>query len=134
MAEIDSFIGTGWSFPPRFDLREASVAMSSGELDIHQSLEILFTTSLGERIMNPKYGCSLKESLYEPMNTGLIAYIKNLLETAILYHEARIDAEKIEVQADASAGVLHISVAYRIRGTNSRFNFVYPLYLQEANG
>ena len=134
MAEQDSFIGTGWSFPPRFDLREATVVMSNGELDIHQSLEILFTTSLGERIMNPKYGCSLKASLYESMNTGLIAYIKNLLETAILYHEARIDAEKIEVQADANAGVLNISIDYRIRGTNSRFNFVYPFYLQEANG
>ncbi len=68
--------------------------------DIQRSLEIIFSTALGERIMNPTFGCALDEMVFEPMNTGKLAYLANLLKTAILYHEPRIDAEQIEVRPD----------------------------------
>ena len=128
------FVGTGWSFPPSFNLGLGKVDMATGEEDIRQSLQIIFSTRLGERIMNPRFGCSLQETLFEPMNSSLIAYLQNLIETAILYHEPRIDAESVIVENDATEGRLLIVIDYKIRGTNSRFNFVYPFYLQEASG
>lgn len=128
------FVGTGWSFPPSFNLGQGTVDMATGEEDIRQSLQIIFSTRLGERIMNPRFGCSLQETLFEPMNSSLIAYLQNLIETAILYHEPRIDAESVIVENDATEGRLLIVIDYKIRGTNSRFNFVYPFYLQEASG
>ena len=48
-----TFLGTGWSFPPEFSKNEKRVKMTSGEEDIKKSLEILLTTSLGERVMLP---------------------------------------------------------------------------------
>ncbi|HWR82080.1 MAG TPA: GPW/gp25 family protein [Candidatus Deferrimicrobium sp.] len=123
------FLGTGWSFPPAFDRALAQVKMTTGVEDIKRSLEIIFTTALGERIMNPKFGCSLNDRLFEPMDSSGVAYIKNLLKTAILYHEPRIDADKIDVQPNAPEGVLWISIDYTVRESNSRFNFVYPFYL-----
>jgi phage baseplate assembly protein W len=125
MAIEDPFIGRGWSFPPAFSKQEAGVSMSTGILDIEQSLGIIFTTVLGERIMNPLFGCSLEDSVFEVMNTSRIAYIENQVRTAILYHEPRIEP-------DQNAGLLLIGVGYKVRGSNSRFNFVYPYYLQEA--
>lgn len=130
----DPFLGTGWSFPPTFDRSHAEVKMTSGVEDIERSLEIIFTTALGERIMNPAFGCSLADMAFEPMNTGRVTYVVNLLETAILYHEPRIDAETIEVQPDAQEGILWIRVEYQVRGANSRFNFVYPFYLDTPGG
>ena len=129
----EPFLGTGWSFPPTFNSNKiAAVEMTSGIEDIEKSLEIIFTTSLGERIMNPKFGCNLEDMVFEPMNTSRLAYINNLLKTAILYHEPRIDADRIDLQPDPTEGVLLISIDYRVRGTNSRFNFVYPFYLAEG--
>jgi hypothetical protein len=128
MAIEDPFIGTGWSFPPAFDRRIAGAAMSSGISDIEESLRILFTTRLGERIMNPSYGCALDGDLFEPMNTSRISYLESLIRTAIVYHEPRIDADNVKVEPDSLAGILNVSVSYRVRGANSRFNFVYPYY------
>ncbi|MBI1181880.1 MAG: hypothetical protein GC201_15140 [Alphaproteobacteria bacterium] len=128
----DPFIGTGWSFPPSFDKKAAAVTMSSGIRDIEESLRIIFTTALGERIMNPLFGCALDDSVFEVMNASRLAYIENLIRTAIIYHEARIDADQVTVEPDQVAGLLLIGVGYKVRGSNSRFNFVYPYYLNEG--
>jgi phage baseplate assembly protein W len=129
----DPFLGTGWSFPPTFDAGLAEVEMTSGVADIEKSLEIIYTTALGERIMNPAFGCSLEDMVFEPMNTSRITYIENLLRTAILYHEPRIDADKIEVIPDDFEGILLIKIGYTVRTTNSRFNFVYPYYMNPTS-
>lgn len=133
MASKDDIIGTGWSFPPQFDYDRATLTLSTGTDDIHESLFIIFTTALGERVMQPKFGCSLDSMLMEPMNTSTLGYIQHLLETAILYHEPRIDAESINLDVESSPGELRIEVVYTVRGTNSRFNQVFPFYLVEGD-
>ncbi|SDN27093.1 GPW/gp25 family protein [Pseudomonas jinjuensis] len=132
MALEDPFIGSGWSFPPAFDKKAASVSMSSGIRDIEESLRIIFSTAFGERIMNPLFGCALDSSVFEVMNASRIAWLENLIRTAIIYHEARIDADQITVEPDQPAGRLLIAIGYKVRGSNSRFNFVYPYYLNEG--
>ncbi len=106
--------------------------MTADEADINGSLAILLTTSLGERIMQPTYGCNLRDLLFEPLDTALQAYIKDLVETAILYHEPRIRLENIILRPLQEEGRLEITVDYRIKNTNSRFNFVYPFYIREG--
>ena len=49
-----TFLGTGWSFPPKFNKKSKRVEMISDVKDIKSSLEILLSTRLGERIMVPK--------------------------------------------------------------------------------
>lgn len=132
MAIEDPFIGTGWSFPPAFDKQTAGVTLSIGVDDINESLRIIFTTRLGERIMNPQFGCTLDDHVFNAMNTSRLSYIENLIRTAIIYHEPRIDADQITVEPDHATGMLLIVVGYNVRGSNSRFNFVYPYYLNEG--
>ena len=131
MAIEDSFIGTGWSFPPAFDESAGGVDMSTGIRDIEESLRIIFTTRMGERIMNPMFGCALDDSLFDPMNESRVSFLEKQIRTAILYHEPRIDADTISVQPDHAEGRLMIGVGYKVRGANSRFNFVYPYYLSD---
>lgn len=133
----NSFLGRGWSFPPSFDKTVGRVNMVSDEEDINQSLNILLSTSLGERVMQPTYGCNLADFQFEPLNVGLIGYLKDLVENAILYFEPRIIVENIQVTEvdsfDLIEGKFTISVDYLIDGTNSRYNYVYDFYLREAN-
>jgi phage baseplate assembly protein W len=104
--------------------------MVKDEEDIQESLSILLSTTIGERVMQPRYGCNLKQFLFEPLNASIEAYIKKLVEEAILYFEPRIDP--LGVSLDAEDGKLEITVDYKIRATNSRSNFVYPFYIQEG--
>ena len=132
MAGKIPFLGTGWAFPPTFDKAKKTVLMTSDEDDINCSLEILLSTSLGERIMQPTYGCDLKPLLFDPIDTSLKAYMKDLIKTAILYHEPRIKLNNIKLEDRPNDGVIEISLEYTIRSTNSRYNFVYPFYLNEG--
>ncbi|MEO8568595.1 MAG: GPW/gp25 family protein [Ginsengibacter sp.] len=134
---FNSFLGTGWAFPPAFDPEAATVEMVSDYKDIEQSLNILLSTSLGERVMQPDYGCNLTDYIFESLNSTLIGIIKHNVENAILYYEPRIVAENVEVTAadsfDLIEGKFTITVEYSIPQTNSRFNYVYDYYLNEAS-
>lgn len=134
MEETKSFLGRGWSFPPEFNKGTQAVKMLEDEADIESSLEILLSTRLGERVMVPKYGCNLDELLFKPLNLTVKTYVIDLIKTAILYYEPRIDVTKIEIDpSDELNGVLLIKIEYIIRTTNSRKNMVYPYYKEEGN-
>lgn len=134
MSSGNSFLGTGWSFPPSFSKNGADVEMVSGVEDIHQSLQILLSTRVGERIMQEDYGCDLSSVLFEEMDQGLINSITSLVSDAILYHEPRIKLDSLDVsESKTQQGLLLISIEYTVQSTNSRFNMVYPFYLNEAS-
>ncbi|MBS1596992.1 MAG: GPW/gp25 family protein [Bacteroidetes bacterium] len=135
---FNSFLGVGWSFPPTFDNQTGQVEMVSDVDDINQSLDILLSTSLGERVMQPDYGCNLNDYMFESLNNSLIGIIKHHVENAILFYEPRIVAQNVDVTAadssDLIEGKFTITVEYVIPETNSRFNYVYDYYLNEATG
>lgn len=133
MAERNSFIGTGWSFPPTFSKGEGKVRMATEEDDINQSLEILFSTMIGERVMQPRYGCDLHQFLYEPIDTSMISYMREIIRDAILYFEPRIKLLDLYLEPFENEGRIDITIEYEIKGTNSRFNYVYPFYLEEGS-
>lgn len=128
----NSFLGTGWAFPPTFTRGPQSVVMVRDEEDIRQSLEILLTTSIGERFLRPDYGCDLRRYVFEPLDEGLVAYIRDLVDNAILYHEPRVRLLDLTLTTQADEGTLLIELTYVIRSTNSRKNFVFPFYKDEG--
>lgn len=129
-----SFLGRGWGFPPEFNRATKAVGMLEDEADIKSSLEILLSTRLGERVMVPDYGCNLDELLFKPLTLTLKTFVIDLIKTAILYYEPRIDLNKIDIDpTDELEGVLLINLDYTVRATNSRKNMVYPFYKAEGN-
>jgi phage baseplate assembly protein W len=128
-----SFLGTGWSFPPEFGPGGAEVALVSDVEDVHQSLAILFATRLGERPMQESFGCNLDALLFEEIDQGLVNRINSMINDAILQHETRIELRDLDVTQDPDdAAVLRIQLEYAVLGTNSRYNMVFPFYLNEA--
>jgi phage baseplate assembly protein W len=132
----NSFLGKGWAFPPTFNLATGEVEMVSDEEDIRQSLHILLSTSLGERVMQPDYGCNLNDYIFEDLSSTMIGCIKERVANSILYYEPRIVVESIDVTSSGSVDNLEgrflIELTYSIPGTNSRFNYVYDFYKNEA--
>jgi phage baseplate assembly protein W len=129
----NDFLGRGWSFPPTFDRRSGQVVMAEYEQDVEQSLHVLFSTSLRERILLPGYGCTLQDHVFDPIDATLFTHLQDLIGRAILYFEPRIVVDAIEVEADKdNSGQVNILLAYTVRQTNTRSNIVYPFYLAEA--
>ena len=127
------FLGTGWTFPPTFDRHVAAVHMSSDELNIRQCLWVLFSTSIGERIMQATYGSSLGLRVFDDLTTTVINAICSNIRKAVLDWEPRIEVLTIDITEMASSdGRLAISIDYLVRRTNSRSNLVFPFYLSEA--
>lgn len=132
-ADDRPFLGRGWSFPPTFDRDIPGVRMLEQEADVVSSLHILLSTARGERIMVPQYGCNLDELVFENLDVRMRTLMADKVESAILYHEPRIDLEKVSVTDDpAEQGRVLIGVIYRVRATNSRYNFVFPYYRDEG--
>lgn len=130
-----AFLGRGWSFPPTFDRAVGGVRMLEQEADIVSSLEILLGTARGERIMVPQYGCNLDELVFEALDTRMRTLMADKIESAILYHEPRIELESVRLSDDPVStleGRVLIEITYRVKTTNSRFNFVFPFYRDEG--
>jgi phage baseplate assembly protein W len=127
------FLGRGWSFPPTFDQNIKTVEMAENVEDIRQSLTILLSTIVGERVMNVSYGCNLEPYVFESMDTTTITILKDKIITSILFFESRIEVEDINMDTgNQLEGFLLIEITYRIKSTNARYNFVYPFYSTEA--
>jgi uncharacterized protein len=131
--EKESFLGTGWAFPPTFNTVKATNQMVADEYDIVQSLTILLSTKLKERVMRSDYGCDLSPLLYESITVTLLTKIRGIIENAILMYEPRIDLIEVDfTMDDTNNGVVNIDIIYKVRATNSRKNHVFPFYLEEG--
>ena len=128
-----TFLGQGWAFPPRFDTGSKVLALTHDEEDVRQSLYILLHTEPGERIMNPEYGCPLRQFLFETPTLTRLTQLQQVVERAILRFEPRVIAGKVRANTEQiNDGLLLLEVDYTVRTINSRHNVVYPFYYQEA--
>lgn len=136
MADNPQFLGKGWAFPVTFHNQGRGVSMAEAEDDIRQSLDILLSTSLGERVLRPAFGWKRDALMFEPLSTSFGSYLAREIENAILFYEARIDLNRVDFEnAVDQSGLILIRLDYTVRATNSRTNLVYPFYLdhQETN-
>jgi len=136
MENEKSFLGTGWAFPPGISKFAATgdfaTNMVSDVADVNQSLQILFGTAVGERVLQADYGCNIEDMIFEPMNVTLVTRITERIRRAIIYYEPRIKLDKVDVFANDDFGIINLVVEYTVRSTNTRNNIVYPFYINEA--
>jgi phage baseplate assembly protein W len=127
------FLGSGWSFPPTFDRQNATVVMTSGVVNIRQSLWVLLSTTIGERIMLAPYGSNLQSWVFSSLTETTANQMIAMIAKAILDWEPRINVNSIDItELDPLNGQLGILIDFIIIRTNTRANMVYPFYLNEA--
>jgi hypothetical protein len=128
------FLGKGWQFPPVFTKATGKAEMAEGIEDIKESLQILLSTRVGERVMLPTFGCNMDDMVFENVTISVKTYLADLIETAIIEFEPRIRLNGVYINtADYYNGVVLIEIKFTVKATNSRFNFVYPFYLNEGS-
>lgn len=107
---------SGWSFPIRIDKSTGKIKTTTYARDIKESLYILLTTDIGERLGNPQFGSNIFEYMFEPISDSLLSDIEMDVKKAITKWEKRID--KIDVSTsiyNSLQGVLSIDIKYTIK-------------------
>jgi phage baseplate assembly protein W len=132
LIENKAFLGRGWAFPVQFEQGDYSVSISEFENDVRESIIILLHTIKGERVMRPDYGTNVRDMIFEPLDTTTASLIGENVKRAILIHEPRVFVDKVQSDQDSLQGTVTVSIDYTIISTNTRYNLVYPLYLNEA--
>ncbi|AYB33995.1 GPW/gp25 family protein [Chryseolinea soli] len=130
--EQKAFLGKGWAFPPHFDRATGTAEMVQYEEDIWQSLQILFSTSIRERVLQPTYGCNPEDYVFTSLNVSFLTYLEDLIRKNIAQNEPRIKLQTLSIVTGQLEGTLEIVLDYIVRSTNTRFNRVYPFYKQEG--
>ena len=140
--QLPKFLGQGWQFPPVFNVPldedgfatgPGTAGMIAGDADIHESLQILFSTFRGERILKPDYGVGIEEHVFDPTDETQLGDLRSQIEHAILFFEPRIKLSNVTLDtSEVEDGVLNIRIEYIIPAINSRSNMVYPVYFKEG--
>lgn len=125
------FLGVGWNSPIGVGGGHQIALTADGEESIRQSIWMILATAPGERVMRPDFGCGIHDLVFGVNNAATATAVTRAVRDALATWEPRIDVLDAYAAPDpARPSVLVIEINYRVRATNSRFNLVYPFYLE----
>ena len=127
----NEFLGVGWGFPIAFT--NGAIESAAHDESIRQAIQIILETAPGERVMRPDFGCGLHERVFAVNDSSTRGAVAEDVREALRHWEPRIEVLDVSVTAAGLSGeVLDISIDYRVRSTDNRFNLVYPFYLDRS--
>jgi phage baseplate assembly protein W len=125
-----NFLGKGWSFPFELDA-DGQFKMADSQDSIRESIWTILSTSPGERVMRPDFGAGIDNFVFQLNDAALAGHVADAIREALAVWEPRIDVLDVNAFPDKSrANLLLVDIQYQVRTTNSRFNLVYPFYLE----
>lgn len=127
----DEFLGVGWGFP--IAITEGTLEPAVYDESIRQSIRIILETARGERVMRPDFGCGIHERVFAVNDALTRTVVTDDVREALMRWEPRIEVLQVAATSGGAADeVLDISIDYRVRATDNRFNLVYPFYLDRS--
>ena len=123
------FLGRGWRFPILPD-EAGRLGYAQGDAHVEQSLRVLLLTRLGERVMRPAFGSDAPRLVFAPGSDRYLRLLESTLRDAVRDGEPGVVLDEVRAEADPRDQThVVVSIAYRVRPTNSRLNLVFPFYL-----
>ena len=87
---------------------------------IAQSITNLLMTRKGERPFQPKLGSGLQDMLFEPLDVGSAAMIKQEISRCITKYEPRVRVQRIYCNVDFDNNGYNVEMQYKIVGRDDR--------------
>jgi phage baseplate assembly protein W len=81
---------------------------------IKSNLINLILTSPGERIMNPEFGCRLREVLFEGINNNIDDLIKNNINNSIFTYIPEIESTDITINRSPDENLVTVIIKYKL--------------------
>ncbi|MEO0397060.1 MAG: GPW/gp25 family protein [Cyanobacteria bacterium P01_A01_bin.137] len=128
MVTSQEVLGQGWGFPMRLTL-QGGMQLSNIYRNLEESIVIILSTRLGERVYRPDFGSRLHELVFAPLSDDTLLLAQIYAREAIQKWEPRVTIEAVTAVPTPDAASLNITVNYRIRESHHRRSLVYPFYL-----
>ncbi|HEY0989757.1 MAG TPA: GPW/gp25 family protein [Kofleriaceae bacterium] len=123
-----TFLGTGWSFP--VDVDGGRITEASDDDKVCQAIQLILRTAPGERVMRPDFGCGIHDIVFDTLSEEMLGRVQREVSEALAKWEPRIDVLRVTALQDPENWTrLLVEIDYRVRSTNSRFNLVFPFYV-----
>lgn len=92
--------------------------MVEDDAAIRQSIMLLVSTTPGERVMRPEYGCSLARLVFAPNDETTAGLAIHYVRSAVERWEPRVETLRVDAVRDPERPeTLQILLDYRIRAT-----------------
>lgn len=125
---MSELIGTGWAFPLTVGA-QGGLSLATDKNEIEQSIVIILSTGIGERVMRPTFGSRLSELLFEPCNKQTLSLAEQYVGDALGMWEPRIEVNEVVASlSDESRGMLYVDIDYTVKTINDKRSLVYPFY------
>jgi len=122
-------VGRGWAFPLKVD-PQGGLSLTNERNELIQSILIILSTSTGQRVMRPTFGCRLHELVFAPNNSHTAAQARRFVEEALGMWEPRINVIDVNVHPDPAVdNRLMIEIEFEVKATHDRRSLVHPFYL-----
>lgn len=108
---------------------QGGLQLSNSYRNLEESIVIILSTRLGERVYRPDFGSRLHELVFAPLNDDILLLAQIYAREAIQKWEPRVTVEAVTATPTPDAASLNITVNYRIRESHHRRSLVYPFYL-----
>ena len=94
------------------------VGVKKNNASISQSVLNILRTNHGERPFNYNFGANLRAYLFENMTNITAANMSTSINTALINYEPRIEVLNTNIQANADANEVNITVTGRVKSSN----------------
>jgi phage baseplate assembly protein W len=106
------------------------IEMVDGAASVRQSILLLLTTPLGERLMRPHYGCNLRSLVFSPNDDTTAGLAIHYVHQALENWEPRVEVIRLDAtRSPALPGLLEIYLEYRVRATQQTDRLTYAFDL-----
>lgn len=82
---------------------------------VRASIQRILSTSKGERVMQPRFGSTLKRMLFEPLDEYLIEDIKETITILLNEQEPRIIINNIDFSVNREQHTIRIVISYKFK-------------------
>ena len=85
---------------------------------IRNSLYNLFTTTPGEKLLNPEYGLDFKQYLFIPATVDIAKYIRDEIYSQIARFEMRVEVVNVNITILEDVNEFDINIYYNVPSLN----------------
>lgn len=111
--DLQKNIAIGLSIP--FNKFSAFKSTYSTKEQVKYNLINLLLTNKGERVENPEFGCDIKKSIFDFINTDNINKINNNIRVGIQTFIPEINLENVIITPEPDQNYVNVKVEYSMR-------------------
>lgn len=108
------------------------IKVAYDEYAIRNSLNALFNTNIGQRLLLPEYGLNLNRFIFQPISYAGGTAVGNMIKDGIERWEPRVSVTQITVNPDIDKQTYYITLDLYAPSLGRRINFLSELVRGEG--